>query len=72
MDERLVTIAEYASYIEAEMAKQLLADYGIEALVIGEKFGLPYPIPSQARLQVFENQAKRAQKILESNEKREQ
>ena len=40
--------------------------------VIGEKFGLPYPVPSEAKLQVFESQAKRAQEILESNEKQEQ
>ena len=72
MAEKLVTIAQFADYIEAEMARQLLDDFGIKSVVIGEKFGLPYPIPSQAKLQVFESQAKRAQEILESHEGQEQ
>ncbi len=72
MAEKLVTIATFTDYIEADLAKQLLDDFGIKSVVIGEKFGLPYPIPSEAELQVFESQAKRAQEILESNEKQEQ
>jgi len=72
MAEKLVTIAKFTDYSEADLAKQLLDDFGIKSVVIGEKFGLPYPIPSQAKLQVFESQAKRAQEILESNEKQEQ
>ncbi len=72
MAEKLVTIATFTDYIEADLAKQLLDDFGIKSVVIGEKFGLPYPIPSEAKLQVFESQAKRAQEILESNEKQEQ
>jgi len=70
--DKLVTIAQFTNYTEAEMAKQLLDDFGIKSVVIGEKFGLPYPIPSQAKLQVFESQAKRAQEILESHEGQEQ
>ncbi len=72
MADKLVTIATFPDYIEADLAKQLLDDFGIKSVVIGEKFGLPYPIPSEAKLQVFESQAKRAQEILESNEKQEQ
>ncbi len=72
MAEKLVTIATFTDYSEADLAKQLLDDFGIKSVVIGEKFGLPYPIPSEAKLQVFESQAKRAQEILESNEKQEQ
>ena len=72
MADKLVTIAQFTNYTEAEMAKQLLDDFGIKSVVIGEKFGLPYPIPSQAKLQVFESQAKRAQEILESHEGQEQ
>ncbi len=72
MAEKLVTIAKFTDYSEADLARHLLDDFGIKSVVIGEKFGLPYPIPSQAKLQVFESQAKRAQEILESNEKQEQ
>jgi len=70
--DKLVTIAKFADYIEADLAKQVLDDFGIKSVVIGEKFGLPYPVPSQAKLQVFESQAKRAQEVLESHEKQEQ
>jgi hypothetical protein len=33
--EKLVTVTQFANYIEAEMARQLLADYGIEAVATG-------------------------------------
>ncbi len=72
MADKLVTIAKFTDYSEADLARQLLDDFGIKSVVIGEKFGLPYPIPSEAKLQVFERQAKQAQEILESNERQEQ
>ena len=71
MADKLVTIATFTDYSEADLAKQLLDDFGIKSVVIGEKFGLPYPVPSQAKLQVFESQAKQAQEILESQESQE-
>jgi len=69
MADKLVTIAKFPSYTEADFAKQLLDDLGIKSVVIGEKYGLPYPIPSQAKLQVFESQAEQAREILESHKK---
>jgi len=73
MEEKLVTIATFTGYIEAELAKQTLDDFGIKSVVMGEKFGLPHPmIPSEAKLQVFESQAKQAQEILESKGQQEQ
>ncbi|MFB0553365.1 MAG: hypothetical protein ACETWQ_08630 [Phycisphaerae bacterium] len=72
MADKLVTIAKFTDYSQADLAKQLLDDFGIKSVIIGEKFGLPYPIPSEAKLQVFESQAKQAQEILESNERQEQ
>ncbi len=72
MADKLVTIAKYTDYSEADLARQLLDDFGIKSVVIGEKFGLPYPIPSQAKLQVFESQTKQAQEILESQERQGQ
>ncbi|GAG40893.1 unnamed protein product, partial [marine sediment metagenome] len=62
MADKLVTIAKFADYSEADLAKHLLDDFGIKSVVMGEKFSvLPYPVPSEAKLQVFESQAKRAQ-----------
>jgi len=71
MADKLVTIAKYTDYSEADLARQLLDDFGIKSVVIGEKSGLPYPVPSLAKLQVFEGQAKRAKEILESQESHE-
>jgi hypothetical protein len=73
MDDKLVTIAQFTNYIEAEMAKQLLADYGIEAVATGENASNIYSVPAieGPELQVLESRAKEALKILESNKKQE-
>jgi hypothetical protein len=71
MSEKLVTIAQFPSYIEAEMAKQLLADYGIEAIVTGDNTSNVYSGLSaltDVELQVFESQAQEAIEILESQQ----
>jgi hypothetical protein len=67
MDEKLVKIAEFADYIEAEMALQLLADYGIKAVATGENASNIYPIPAieGPELHVLESQAEQARQILE-------
>jgi len=72
--DKLVTIAQFTNYIEAEMAKQLLADYGIEAVATGENASNICSIPAVEgpELQVLESQAQRAREILESNKKQEQ
>jgi hypothetical protein len=74
VDDKLVTVAQFTDYIEAEMAKQLLADYEIEAVVTGDNAANVYSIPAVAEidLQVLESQAKEAVEILESQEKQEQ
>lgn len=73
MADKLVTIAEFADYIEAEMAKQLLADYEIEAVVTDENAANLYPISGVVgpELQVLEKNAQRALEILESRKKEE-
>ncbi len=72
MADKLVTIAKFTDYSEADLARQLLNDFGIKSVVMGEKFSvLPFPVPSLAKLQVFESQAKQAQEILESQESQE-
>jgi hypothetical protein len=73
MDEKLVTIAQYASYIEAELAKQKLDDFGIKSIVTGQNTAITYSIPAvgMVNLQTFESQAKQALEILESSEQQE-
>ncbi|MHC4640415.1 MAG: putative signal transducing protein [Planctomycetota bacterium] len=74
MADKLVKIAEFTDYIEAEMAKQLLADYEIEAVVTEENAANLYPISGAVgpELQVLEKDLQRAKEILESHEKQEQ
>ena len=69
MADKLVIIAQYANYIEAEMAKQLLADHGIEAVATGENASNMYSIPAVEgpEIQVLESQAQKAREILESS-----
>jgi len=71
--EKLVTIAQFTNYIEAEMAKQLLADYEIEAVATGENASNIYSVPAieGPELQVLESRAKQAQEILESHKKQD-
>ena len=73
MADKLVTIAEFADYIEAEMAKQLLADYDIKAIVAEENAANLYPVSGTVgpELQVLEKDAQRAREILESQKKQE-
>ena len=72
--DNLVTIAEFPSYIEAEMARQLLINAGIKAVATGENASTVYSIPSMEspKLKVFESQAQKARQILESNKTQEQ
>ena len=74
MADKLVTVAQFVNYIEAELAKQLLADYGIEAVATGENASNIYSLPAVEgpELQVMESQAQKAREILESPEKQEQ
>jgi len=70
MGDRLVTIAQFANYIEAELAKQQLADFGIEAVVAGANAANVYsglPFIELPELQVLESRAKEALEILESS-----
>jgi hypothetical protein len=70
MDEKLVTIAEFDDYIGAEMAKQLLEDFGIKAIVGGANASNIYagvPAVEGPVLQVLESDADEARKILEES-----
>lgn len=76
MADKLVTIAQFPDYIEAEMAKQLLANHRIEAVVTGENAANVYSgmpaVGGYCKLEVFESQAEQARQILESNKTQEQ
>ncbi len=74
MDDKLVTIAQFPSYIEAEMARQLLADYGIKSVATGENASDMFSLPAVEgpELQVPESQAQQAREILESQKEQEQ
>ncbi|HUS71706.1 MAG TPA: DUF2007 domain-containing protein [Sedimentisphaerales bacterium] len=73
MADKLVTIAQFTDYIEAEMAKQLLADYEIESVVVGENAANLYPVSGVVgpELQVLEKNAQQAREILESQKEQE-
>jgi hypothetical protein len=70
---KLVTIAQFDDYIEAELAKQLLADYGISAVVTGLNASNLFSMPAieMPKLEVPEDQAQKAKEILQSDEKKE-
>lgn len=73
MADKLVTIAKFADYIKANLAKQLLDDFGIKSIVADQNTTNIYSVSAIAEisLQVFERQAKQAQEILESNKKQD-
>ncbi len=68
MPDRLVTVAEFSNYIEAELARQLLADYDIESVVVGDNASILISSPAieLPQLQVFESQSILAKDILNS------
>ncbi len=75
MSDKLVTIATFGDSIEADLAKQLLADFGIDSVVTGRHAANVYcglPAVAAIKLQTLESQSEKALEILQSNEKREQ
>ncbi len=73
MAEKLVTIGKFADYIEADLAKQLLDDFGIKSVVTGQNVANVFPgmAAVDVELQTFESQAQQALEILESHKKKE-
>ena len=70
MSEKLVTIAEFADYIQADLARQLLEDFDIKAIISGQNAANilgGIPAIEGPTLQVIESQAAEAIEILESN-----
>jgi hypothetical protein len=76
MTNKLITITRFQDSTEAEMAKQLLADNGIEAVVTGQNAaniysGLP-ALGGYCKVEVFENKAQEAREILENRKTQQQ
>ena len=71
MADKLVTIAQFPDYIQADLAKQTLEDFDIKAVISGQNasntlsgiLGVEGPT-----LQVIESQAAEAIEILESSQ----
>jgi len=71
MEDKLVTIAEYMDSIEAELARQVLEDFKIPAIVVGQNatsIWLPTTLPMTAKLQVLESDAVKAKEILDEQQ----
>ena len=75
MADKLVTIAQFADSIEANLAQQRLADFGIKAVLTGQYAADVYggiPALGATKLQVLQSKAEQALEILEFDEKQEQ
>ena len=73
MEDKFVTIAQYADSSEASLAQQLLTDFGIRAVLAGQHAANVYTLPSIAvtELQVLESHAEQAREILDSQSKKD-
>jgi hypothetical protein len=75
MGDRLVKVAQFEDYIQAELAKQRLADFGIEAVVTGANAANTYAgffCIEGPELQVLESRAEEAKEILNSGKEQGQ
>jgi len=75
MADKLVTIAKFTDSVEANLAKQLLDDFGIKTVVTGQHAANIYagvPAVAYVELQTLQSQARQALEILDSQKKQEQ
>ena len=71
MNDKLVKVGQFASYIEAELARQKLEDFGIKAVVSGDNAANIYSgilAVEGPVIEVFESQAEEARQILAEQE----
>lgn len=70
MSDELVTVAEFETVFEAQMAKDCLEDNDIKATVVGENLvSLMVPVPLIAvEVKVLAENAERAKAVLESHQ----
>jgi hypothetical protein len=66
MEDKLVTVEEFETGFEAELAKVRLEEEGIDAIVVGGDLvaNMPTIEPIKVELQVFEKDAERAAQII--------
>ncbi|MEN8127394.1 MAG: DUF2007 domain-containing protein [Planctomycetota bacterium] len=67
-DQKSVTIGEFESSFDAELAKVTLENAGVESIVVGEDIGTIKPFSTNVKLQVLEKDAERAKEILAKQE----
>ncbi len=70
MDDKLITIAEFESDLDAQMAKSVIEANGISAIIIGGNIKDLLPVDGMlnVQLQVFARHAEQAGAILTSQE----
>ena len=70
MEDKLVTVEEFESGFEAELAKLRLEAEGINAIVVGDHLvaNMPFSRLITVELQVFEKDAQKAAQIIEAIE----
>ena len=70
MDDKLITIAEFESNLDAQMAKASLESSGIKAMIVGENIHglLPADGMLNVELKVLEENAREARIILDSEQ----
>jgi hypothetical protein len=70
MSEKLVTVARFTEYPEADLARQLLEDAGIKAFVMNQNVQVAWGIypPGGIELQAAESEAQEAREILKAQE----
>ena len=72
MADKLVTIAKFVDSIQASLAQQLLADFGIESVIAGQNAAGLYGVPAvSSEMQLLESHARRARGILDSGGQQE-
>jgi hypothetical protein len=70
MNEKLVAVAHFDNSIDADVARQLLEEEGIQAFVMGQHTGILWgtPLVDDIELHTPESQAEEARRILEAHE----
>jgi hypothetical protein len=69
MEDKFIIVAEYMDSIKADLAKQVLEDFGIQAIIVGQNAGDGrIGVFETVKIQVKQSDAARAAEILESSE----
>jgi len=69
MSDKFVIVAEYMDSIKADLARQVLEDFGIQAIVVGPNAGDGrIGVFETVKIQVKQSDVEKAAEILESQE----